>query len=111
MEIQEQFVQYKNITLIIMETVKTENYEKLDEFFSQRQSVLDNINKLACSKEELNRFYLKYDVYELDKTLEKEMNSRKEALLEKIKENQKRRIMMNGYNDLQARSVFLSKEL
>ena len=111
LEIEEQFVQYRNITLTIIETVKAENYEKLDELFSKRQFILDNINKLTYSKEELNKFYLKYDIYKLDETLEEEMKKRKKELLEKIKENQKRRIVMNGYNNLQARAVFLSKEL
>ena len=110
MEIDEQFEQYKNITVMIMETVKAENYEKLDELFSQRQLILNNINKLDCSNEELNKFNLKYNIDKLDKTLEEEMKNRKEELLEKIKENQKRKIAMSGYNNLQAKAVFLSKE-
>lgn len=111
LEIEEQFIQYKDITLTMMEAIKTENYENLDEFFLQRQLVLDNIDKLVYTKEELNKFYLKYDIDKLDKVLQVEINSRKEEILNKIKENQKRKIAMNGYNNLQARAVFLSKEL
>lgn len=111
LEIDEQFEQYKNITLIIMETVKAENYEKLDELFLQRQLILNNINKFNSSKEELNKLYIKYNVGKSDKILEEEMKNRKDELLDKIKENQKRKIGMNGYNNFQARAVFLSKEL
>lgn len=110
MDIEESLKEYKNITLTIMETVKAENYEKLDELFSKRQFVLDNINKLTYSKEELNKFYLKYNIHKLDETLEEEMKKRKEELLEKIKENQKRKMAVNGYNNIQAKAVFLSKE-
>lgn len=111
MGLEESFGEYKNITLNIMERVKEENYEKLDEFFGQRQLILDNINKLNCSKEELKKIYLKYNLDKLDKTLEEEMKNRKEALLIKIKENQKRKMALGGYNNLSARAVFLSREL
>ena len=110
LDLEEIFIKYKDITLTIMEIVKLENYEKLDEFFSQRQLILENINSLNCSKEELRKFYIKYNLDDLDKTLEKEMKKRKEELLIKIKENQKRKRAMNGYNNLQAKAVFLSRE-
>ncbi|MDD3049500.1 MAG: hypothetical protein PHQ89_06030 [Bacilli bacterium] len=110
MEIEEYFEKYNNITLNIMEIIKAENYEKLDEFFSQRQLVLDELSKLNCSKEELNKCYREYNIGKLDKTLEEEIKKRKEDILEKIKENQKRKIALNGYNNLQAKAVFLSKE-
>lgn len=111
MNIEEEFDQYKSITLVIMDTVKSENYEKLDELFSQRQLILNNINNLNCPKEELNRLYLKSDIYNLDKILEEEINNKKEEFLNKIRESQKRKVAMNGYSNLQARAVFLSKQL
>ncbi|NRZ28840.1 hypothetical protein [Clostridium beijerinckii] len=111
LEIDEQFKKYKNITLIIMEIVKAENYEKLDELFLQRQLILNNINELDYSKEELNKLYIEHDVGKIDKILEEEMKNRKYELLNKIKENQKRKVGMNGYNSFQTKAVFLSKEL
>lgn len=110
MEIGEYFEKYKNITLSIMEIIKAEKYEKLDEFFSQRQLVLDKLSELNCSKEELNKFYLEYNIGKLDKTLEEEIKKRKEDILEKIKGNQKRKIALNEYNNLQAKAVFLSRQ-
>ena len=111
LSIEESFIKYKDITLTIIQVVEEEKYEKLDEYFEQRQLILDNINKLNHSKQEINNFYSKYDIYKLDKTLEQEMKNRKEDLLAKIKQNQKRKIAMNGYNNLHAKAVFLSKEL
>jgi hypothetical protein len=110
LELEESFVKYQNITLTIMEVIKVEEYEKLDEFLKQRQLLLDSINKLNCSKEELKKFYEKYNINNLDKALEKEMKDKKEELLVKIKENQKRKTAMNGYNNLQAKAVYLSKK-
>lgn len=110
MNLEENFIKYKNITLTIIEAVKAEEYEKLDEFFEQRQLILDNINKLNCSKEELKRFYLQCDIDKLEKLLDLEMKVKKEDLLEKIKENRKRQVAISGYNNLQAKAVFLSRE-
>ncbi|MDD3267525.1 MAG: hypothetical protein PHC75_10155 [Burkholderiales bacterium] len=110
LNLEENFIKYKDITLTIMKTVKAEEYEKLDEFFKQRQLILDNINKINYSKEELKKFYLQYDIEKLEKTLASEMKVKKEDLLEKIKENKKRQVAMKGYNNLSAKAVFLSKE-
>ncbi|MFW2501343.1 hypothetical protein ACN078_09355 [Clostridium diolis] len=110
MNLEKSLIEYKKITLTISEIIKSDNCEKLDELFKQRQTILDNIKQTKYSEEELKDFYLKYNIYELDKELEKEMKSEKEELLNKIKENQKRRIAMNGYNNLQNKAVFLSKE-
>lgn len=110
MNFEETFIKYKEITLTIIQIVKTEEYEKLDEFFKQRQLILDNISNLYSSKEELKQLYIKCDIDKLEKVLEEEMKNKKEELLTKIKENQKRKIAMNGYNNLQAKAVFLSRE-
>lgn len=110
MNLEENFIKYKNITLTIMEKVKNCEYEKLNEFFKQRQSILDNVKKLNYSKQELKDFYFIYNIDKLDKILEKEMQSKKDEILLKIKLSQKRKIAMNGYNNLQAKSVFLSRE-
>lgn len=111
MNLDENFAKYKDITLTIMQTVKTENYENLDGFFRKRQLILDNISNLNYSKEELKDCCLKYRIYELEQTLEKEIKCEKEELLRKIKENQKRKMAMTGYNNnLQAKAVFLSRE-
>ncbi|GEQ20110.1 hypothetical protein CBU02nite_06160 [Clostridium butyricum] len=110
MNLEESFIQYKNITLNIIHMVKAEEYERLEEIFKQRQLVLDNISKIEYSKEELKKFHLLYDIDKLEKILSLEMKIKKESLLEKIKENNKRQAAMKGYNNLSTRAVFLSKE-
>lgn len=111
LNLEENIIKYRDITVIIIETVKAEEYEKLDEIFQQRQLILDDMNKINYSKEELKIFYLKYKIENLDKVLASEMKIKKEDLLEKIKENKKRQVAMAGYNNLSAKAVFLSKEI
>lgn len=110
MNLEENFIKYRDITLTIIDGIKTEEYEQLDEIFKQRQVILDNLNKINYSKEQLKKFYLQYDIDKLDKILESEMKVKRQELLEKIKENKKRQSAMNGYNNLSAKAVFLSKE-
>lgn len=109
MKTEELFQKYKNVTLAIIEAVKAENYEILDDIFSKRQLILENINQLGSSKEELNEHYIKCDICKIEKMLEDEMKSKKEEVLSKIKKNQVRKTAMNGYNNLQAKAVFLSR--
>lgn len=110
LNLEENLIKYKDITLTIIEGVKSEEYEQLDETFKQRQLILDNINKINYSKEELNRLYLQYDIDKLEKILVSEMKVKRQELLEKIKESKKRQVAMNGYNNLSAKAVFLSRE-
>lgn len=110
LNLEESFIKYRDITLSIIDTVKAEEYEKLDEIFNQRQLILDYVNKIKYSKEELKKFYLQYDIDKLDKTLASEMKVKKENLLGKMKENKKRQVAMKGYNNLSTKAVFLSKE-
>lgn len=110
LNLEEDFIKYKEITLTIIETVKTEEYEKLDELIKQRQLILDNINKIDYSKDEMKQFYFQCDIDKLENILSLEMKTKREDLLEKIKENKKRQVAMKGYNNLSAKAVFLSKE-
>ncbi|MGH4141103.1 hypothetical protein [Clostridium sp.] len=111
LNLEENFIKYKNITLTIIQIVKVEEYEKLDEIFQQRQLILDDMNKINYSNEELKEFYLQYEIEDLEKILTTEMKVRKVDLLKKIKQNEKRQVGMAGYNNISAKAVFLSKEI
>lgn len=111
MNLEEDFIKYKDITMTIIKTIKAEEYERLDENFQQRQLILDDMNKIDYLKEELRKFYLKYEIENLEKTLTSEMIVRKNDLLKKIKQNEKRQAGMAGYNNISAKAVFLSKQI
>ncbi|MBK5240389.1 MAG: hypothetical protein JJD95_04155 [Clostridium sp.] len=111
MNLEENFIKYKNITLIIIKIVKAEEYEKLEESFAQRQLILNDISKMSYSKEELKKFYLQYEIENLEKVLTSEMKVRKSDLLKKIKQNEQKQVGMAGYNNISAKAVFLSKEI
>lgn len=111
MSAEQYIIEYKNITLIIIEIIKSEEYEKLDKIFQQRQIILDKMNTANYSKEELNKYYLKYELEKLNKLLTSEMNVKRKYLLGKLKENKKKQVGMSGYNNISAKAVFLSKTI
>ncbi|OOP75162.1 hypothetical protein [Clostridium beijerinckii] len=110
MNIEEKIIKYRDITMAIIEIIRADEEEELDDLFVQRQLILDYINKIDYSKDELKKLYLKHEIGSLDKILEVGIKSKKEEVLKKIKANQKRKTAMNGYNNLQTKAVFLSKE-
>ena len=111
MNLEENFIKYKDITLVIIQKVEAEEYERLIENFQQRQSILDDINKINYTREEINKFYIEYEIQNIEKKLTFEMNIRKVNLLKKMKENEKKQLGMAGYNNISAKAVFLSKEI
>jgi hypothetical protein len=110
LNLEENFIKYKDITITIIEIIKVEEYEKLDEKFQQRQLILEDVNKINYSKKELQTLYLKNGIENLEKILASEMETRKSDLLLKIKDNQNKKNGMIGYNNISAKAVFLSKE-
>ncbi|MGH4050360.1 MAG: hypothetical protein ACREVX_03265 [Clostridium sp.] len=111
MSLEEKFIKYKDITLTIIQTVKVEEYEKMDKIFAQRQIILDDINKENYLKEELGEFYTKYAIEDLEKELDFDMKTRKAQILKKIKVNENKQMGMAGYNNISAKAVFLSKKV
>gem|GEM_PF-1224552 len=111
LNLEENLIKYKVITLTIIETVKAEEYEKLEEIFKRRQLILDDIGKINYSKEEVKKFYLQCGIENLEKELFSKMKIRKEDLLKKLKDSKKRQVGMKGYNNLSTKAVFLSKEI
>ena len=111
LNIEEHFIKYKNITLIIIQKVKAEKYDELDEIFYQRQLILDEMYTANYSKVEMNEYYLKYEIEKSNKLLGSEMKIKREYLLKKMKQNKKRQVGMAGYNNISAKAVFLSKKI
>ncbi|MBX4262481.1 hypothetical protein [Clostridium estertheticum] len=104
-------MKYKNITLAIIEIVKIEGYEKLDEIFQKRQLIIDDMNKINYDKVELKKLYLQYEIEKLEEELASRMKYEKDELLNKLKKNKKRQTGMMGYNNLPSKAVFLSKKI
>lgn len=111
MNLEELFEKYKGISLNIMKILDDDLVEQLDSEFEKRNEILEEITRRNEDKEVLKVLYEKYDLFKIDEEmkvkLEKSMNDVKSEMI-KIK---KRKEANKSYNNINARSVYLSKEI
>lgn len=111
MNLKELFEKYKGISLNIIKMLDDDLVEQLDSEFEKRNEILEEIIRRNEEKEVLKALYEKYDLFKTDEEmklkLEKSMNDVKSEMI-KIK---KRKEANKSYNNINARSVYLSKEI
>ncbi|EPY2277528.1 hypothetical protein ACXAT3_002271 [Clostridium sporogenes] len=103
--------EYKTISLQIKESLDNDNLDSLDILLEQREKIINNVDITNFDKEELKEAYEKYEVFELDKLILEEMKLQKNELKKKILEIQKSKKITKGYNGLNTKAVFLTKEI
>jgi hypothetical protein len=111
MNIEELFQNYKDISLNIIRSLDDDKVEQLDELLSQREKILKEISKQNQSKEELKRLYGKYDLFEIDEDMRKKFEASLKEVKKEIAKISRRKDATNGYNNINARSVYLSKKI
>lgn len=111
MNLEELFEKYKEISLSIMKILDDDLVEQLDSEFEKRNLILEEITRRNEDKEVIKKLYKKYDLFKIDEEmkmkLEKSMNDVKNEMI-KIK---KRKEANKSYNNINAKSVYLSKEI
>lgn len=111
MNIEELFQNYKDISLNIIRSLDDDKVEQLDELLSQREKILKEISKQNQSKEELKRLYGKYDLFEIDEDMRKKFEASLKEVKKEIVKISRRKEATKGYNNMNARSVYLSKKI
>ncbi|NRT79375.1 hypothetical protein [Clostridium beijerinckii] len=111
MNLEELFQEYKDISLNIIKILEDDLVEQLDSEFEKRNKILEEIARRNENKNVIRRLYEVYDLFKIDEEmqlkLQKSMNDVKSELV-KIK---KRKEANKSYNNINARSVYLSKKI
>lgn len=111
MNLEELFQEYKEISLNIIRIIDDDLVEQLDGEFERRNTILEEIIRRNKDKEVLKELYEKYDLIKIDQEmkvkLEKSMNYVKSEMVK----NNKRKEANKSYNNINSRSVYLSKEI
>lgn len=111
MNLEELFQEYKDISLNIIKVLEDDLVEQLDSEFEKRNKILEEIARRNENKDVIRRLYEVYDLFKIDEEmqlkLQKSMNDVKSELV-KIK---KRKEANKSYNNINARSVYLSKKI
>lgn len=80
MNLDEELIKYKDLTLELITSVEKEEYDNLDNLLTNRQNVIEQINELTYSKEEFLYLCKKLDILVLNQKLIKITNQKKTSI-------------------------------
>lgn len=103
--------EYRTISIEIIESLDNDNLDSLDILLDEREKIINNKDIINYNPEKLKELYEKYGCLELDKLILEEIKLQKNQLRKKILEVEKGKKVTKGYSDLNAKAVFLSKEI
>ncbi|WP_097025893.1 hypothetical protein [Clostridium peptidivorans] len=103
--------EYQTISLQIKESLDNDNLDSLDMLVEQREKVIKNIDIANFDIEELKEVYEKCGIFKLDKLILEEIKLQKNQLRKKIFEVENGKKVAKGYNNLNTKAVFLTKEI
>jgi len=112
MDLKDNLKQYKDITLELISNVEKDNFEILDMLLSNRQNVIDEIEKLNYTKEEFLNLCKELNILVLQQKLTKLMNMKKANLRNDIDALTNSQNANKSYNKKFAvDSVFFNKKI
>ncbi|NFS08523.1 flagellar protein FliT [Clostridium botulinum] len=83
-KLKENLIKYRDLTLNIIEALEREDYDVPEKFLEERQSIINEINKLSYTKEEFKSINDELDLMLLEKKLQTIMLKRKVELKQKL---------------------------
>lgn len=112
MNLRENLSKYKNITIKLIDNTEREEYDKLDELLSNRQDIIDDIEKLKYTKEEFLILCKEFDILLLQQKLIKLTNEKRVNLRHDIDNLSTSQTANKSYGKRYAvDSVFFNKKI
>jgi len=98
---------YKQISLEIIEAIKNDNIDILNELFDKRQSILNESN----DKNSLKESFIKSDIVEIDNEIKNLLSKEIEKTKNEIKEHRRSTVVNNSYiqNNKENLNIFNKK--
>jgi hypothetical protein len=111
MNIDELFQKYKDISMQIIAELDSDGLENLDNLLFERGEILEKISQKNQTKEELKQLYGKYDLFKIDEDMQNKFEASMSEVKKEITKISKLKQANNGYNNINTRSVYLSKKI
>jgi|GEM_PF-2984952 len=108
MNLNESLESYRNITLELIDAVKTD--DNLDVLFDQRQNIIKNIESLNFDKHEFKELAISFNILELEDKLQKTINEEKIKVKNKINLIRKTREARDKYENSQFKPTLFNKK-
>ncbi|BDB02563.1 flagellar protein FliT [Clostridium botulinum] len=106
-KLKEQLINYRELTLEIIQTLEKEDYDAPKELLNERQNIINNINKLSYTKEEFKNINDELDLMLVEKKLQTIMLKRKTELKQKLNNASDTKEATKSYNMKQFNSQYI----
>ncbi|WP_160687320.1 hypothetical protein [Clostridium sp. C2-6-12] len=111
MSLEELFQEYREISLNIMRILDDDLVEQLDGEFEKRSVILEEITIKSEDKVVLKELYEKYDLFKIDEDMKLKLEKSMNDVKSEMTRIGKRKEANKSYNNINSRSVYLSKEI
>lgn len=112
MELKDYLLEYKKITIHMIENIKNKNYDDLDHLIKERQATIDNIMSMSYLKEDFKHICDEILLLKYENELIEIMKNEKQTMREKINNVQKNKNAYKTYNSrFLKNSYFLKKKV
>ncbi|WP_050606980.1 hypothetical protein [Clostridium niameyense] len=99
--LREYLIEYKKLTLSIIEAVEKEDYEAPEIFLNKKQEVIYSINSLEYTREEFIKLSKELELPQLEQKLNKVTVMKKQNLKQKINRALEGKEVSRNYNMIQ----------
>ncbi|APH18042.1 hypothetical protein N496_12950 [Clostridium botulinum A2B3 87] len=106
-KLKEQLINYRELTLEIIQTLEKGDYDAPKELLNERQNIINNINKLSYTKEEFKNIDYELDLMLVEKKLQTIMLKRKAELKQKLNNASDTKEAAKSYNMKQFSSQYI----
>ncbi|WBW95464.1 hypothetical protein [Oceanirhabdus sp. W0125-5] len=111
MDLEKLIIEYKQISNDIIVLLEKDDFEKLDLLFEKRQVVIDQMILEDNGKNEVKDLYVKYNLVKLDQVMKSKFETKKNEIKSNLIKIRRQKKATAGYNNLNSRAVYLSKEI
>lgn len=104
--------QFKDLTIRLIDCLEKEDYDSLETLFNDRQTVIDEINKLKYPKESFKSICMELQLMPLQQKLTMLMNQRKVEAKQELEKLSASKIATKNYNTKQkVDPLFFNKKI
>ncbi len=106
-KLKEELINYKELTLEIIQILEKGDYDAPKELFNERQNIINNINKISYTKEEFKNINDELDLMLVEKKLQTIMLKRKAEIKAKLNNASDSKEAAKSYNMKQFSSQYI----
>lgn len=111
-ELRESLIKFQSLTAALINTLKKEDYDSLDEIFNEREEIITAVKKLQYTSEDFRDISLELRLSELEEALNKLLAEKRQMVREQMNNLRNSKKANNNYQrNFQPDSLFFSKKI